>query len=352
MMSSQSIDIGGRQVGPGHPVFIVAEMSANHGNNFDTAVQIMRAAKDAGADAVKMQTYTPDTLTIDCDNAWFKIKGTLWEGQTLYELYGTAYTPWEWHEPLKEIAAELDLVLFSTPFDSTALAYLEELNFPAHKIASFELVDIPLIEEVAATGKPVIMSVGMASLDEIQDAVDAFYGAGGTELILLKCTSAYPAPYEEVNLQTIPDMASSFKIPIGLSDHTKGGVVPVAAVALGACLVEKHFTLSRANGGPDSAFSLEPDEFRTMVEGIRTAEKALGTICYDITDRQKESMVFRRSLFVVKDIKKGQCLTAENIRSIRPGYGLAPKYYSQLLGRKVVKDLVRGTPLAWESLES
>jgi len=341
-----------RLIGPGHSCYIVAEMSANHGQNFDQAVQIIRAAKEAGADAIKLQTYTPDTITINCHTEPFHIKGTMWEGRNLYELYGEAYTPWEWQPKLKQVADELGLDCFSTPFDFTAVDFLEKMDVPAHKIASFELVDLALIRRVACTGKPVIMSTGMASLTEIDEAVRAFRDGGGKQLALLKCTSAYPAPPEEMNLRTIPHLAEAFGVPVGLSDHTLGITVPVTAVALGACVIEKHFTLSRAAGGPDAAFSLEPSEFRSMVEAVRTTEKALGRVNYEVTAHETASRVFRRSLFVVEDIRTGELFTEQNVRSVRPGHGLSPKYLNDVLGRQAALDIKHGTPLGWNLVAS
>lgn len=313
--------VSNRQIGLGNPVYIIAEMSANHNQDFDRAVEIIRAAKASGADAVKVQTYTPDTLTIDCDNEYFRIEGTLWEGRTLYDLYEEAYMPWEWQPKLKKVANDLGLDFFSTAYDATAVDFLEELDVLVYKIASFEIVDLPLLRKIAQTGKPVIMSTGMATLAEIDEAVQTLRDAGCEQLALLKCTSAYPAPPEEMNLRTIPHLAEAFGVPAGLSDHTLGIAVPVAAGALGACIVEKHFTLSRDEPGPDSAFSLEPQEFKAMVEAIRVAEKALGEVSYEVTEKQQESRVFRRSLFVVKDMEAGEEFTEENVRSIRPGYG-------------------------------
>ncbi len=333
---------------PDNPVFIIAEMSANHNQDYDRAVEIIRAAHAAGADAVKIQTYTPDTITIDCDNEYFRIKGTLWEGRTLHDLYGEAYTPWDWQPKLKAEAEKLGLVFFSTPFDHTAVDFLEDMNVPCHKIASFELVDIPLIKKVAATGKPVIMSTGMGTEAEIEEAVDAFRAAGGTELALLKCTSAYPAPPEEMNLRTIPYLAEKFHVVSGLSDHTMGIEMPIAAVALGAGIIEKHFCLARSEGGPDSAFSLEPAEFKAMVEGIRKTEKALGSVRFALTEKQKESAIFRRSLFVTRNVKAGDVFTDNNVRSIRPGHGLHTRHLSEILGRKASRDIVKGTPLDWK----
>ena len=342
------IEIENRHIGLGKPTYIIAEMSANHNQDFDQAVKIIETAKEAGADAVKFQTYTPDTITIDCDNDYFRIKGTIWEGKNLYELYGKAYTPWEWQPKLKKIANDLGMDLFSTPFDHTAVDFLEKMDVPAYKIASFELVDIPLLRKVAQTGKPIIMSTGMATLAEIDEAVNNIREAGGTKLALLKCTSAYPAQPEEMNLRTIPHLSEAFGVPTGLSDHTLGIAVPVAAVALGACIVEKHFTLSRDIPGPDSSFSIEPNEFKNMVEAIRLAEKALGKISYYVTECEATSHVFRRSLFVVKDMEPGEVFSHENVRSIRPGFGLHTKHLEDIIGRKATRKISRGTPLTWE----
>lgn len=346
------IEIAGKQIGHDRPVFVIAEMSANHNQNFDEAVRIIHAAKEAGADALKLQTYTPDTITIDSDKEYFKIKGTIWEGENLYNLYGKAYAPWEWQPKLKKIADEIGIILFSTPFDKTSVNFLEKMAVPAYKIASFELVDLPLIEYVARKGKPIILSTGMATKDEIEDAVTVASNAGAAGIALLKCTSAYPAAPEEINLNTIPDMSETFNLPVGLSDHTLGIAVSVAAVSLGACIVEKHFTLSRSVQGPDSAFSLEPAEFKEMVNAIRTAEKALGEVHYGGSKQEARGRVFRRSLFVVRDVKSGDVFTEDNIRSIRPGHGLPPKYLRNVLGRKASRDIERGTPLSWEDIAS
>jgi pseudaminic acid synthase len=345
--------IDNKQVGENLPVYIVAEMSANHNNDFDQAVKLIQAAKKSGADAVKLQTYTPDTITLDCQNDYFKIgKGNTCEGQNLYEFYSKAYTPWEWQPKLKKIAEGLGLSLFSSPFDKTAVDFLEKMDVSVYKVASFELVDIPLIEYIASKGKPIIMSTGMASLDEISESVQAARDAGAPHVALLKCTSAYPASPSEMNLRTIPDMSIKFKCNVGLSDHTLGIAVPVAAVALGACIIEKHLTLSRSVIGPDSGFSLEPDEFRAMVNSIRTAEEAFGRINYKISKHEVKNCVFRRSLFVVKDVKKGDPFTEENVRSIRPGYGLHPRYLRQALGVRATMDIARGTPLTKEMLSN
>lgn len=343
------IKIGTKLIGKDYPAFIVAELSANHRQQFGEAVKLVEAAKEAGADAVKLQTYTPDTLTIQCDTPEFRIGGgTPWDGNTLYDLYSEAYMPWEWQPKLKGVANELGIALFSSAFDKTAVDFLEEMDVPAYKIASFEMVDIPLIEYIAGKGKPLIMSTGMATLAEIDEAVQAARKAGASQIALLKCTSAYPAPPEEMNLNTIPHLAKAFGVPVGLSDHTLGIAVPVAAVALGACIVEKHFTLSRSIPSPDSAFSLEPQEFKAMVEAIRTAEKALGEVRYEISGQEARSRVFRRSLFVVKDMKEGEIFTEENVRSIRPGYGLHPRHLKDVLGRRAARDTKRGTPLSWD----
>jgi len=343
------ITIGNRKIGQGFPVYIVAELSANHRQQFSEAVKLVEAAKEAGADAVKLQTYTPDTITIDCRNEYFQIgKGTIWEGQNLYELYSGAFTPWDWQPKLKKMAEELGLSLFSSPFDKTAVDFLEEMDVPAYKIASFEIVDIPLIEYISGKSKPMIISTGMATMDEISEAVQAARNAGASQLALLKCTSAYPAQPAEMNLNTIPDMARKFRCPVGLSDHTLGITVPVAGIALGACVIEKHLTLSRSIPGPDSAFSLEPHEFRAMVDTIRSAEKALGQISYKVSEQEAKSRVFRRSLFVVRDIKKGEIFTEENVRSIRPGYGLHPRCLVEIVGARAARDVARGTPLTWE----
>ena len=345
----ETIAINGRRVGPGQPAYMVAEMSANHDHDYDKAVRILEAAAEAGADAVKLQTYTADTLTIDCRNEYFQIgKGTRWEGRNLHDLYKEAYTPWDWHPRLAEVAAELGVDLFSTPFDDTAVDFLEEHNVPAHKVASFEMVDLPLLRKIGATGKPVIMSTGMATLAEISEAVSTLRLAGTEQLVLLKCTSAYPAPPDEMDLATIPHLALAFGVPAGLSDHTLGITVPVAAVTLGACIVEKHFTLDRNSSGPDASFSLEPADFAEMVKAVRVAEQAVGRVSYGSGQRETASNAFRRSLFVVKDVAAGEALTAQNVRSIRPGHGLHTRYLEQVLGRAASQKIEMGTPLSWE----
>lgn len=343
---NREIHIGNRKIGGGHPVWIVAEVSANHNQSLERAEALIHAAAESGADAVKFQTYTADTMTIPCDNEYFRIKGTAWEGRTLYDLYEEAATPWEWHLRLMHLAEELGLMFFSTPFDVTAVDFLEKLKVPCHKIASFEIVDIPLLKKVGATGKPVIMSTGMATLAEIDEAIRTLRDNGNKELLLLKCTSSYPAPPEEINLCTIPHLAEAFGCPVGLSDHTSGSAVAVAAAALGATIIEKHFTLSRADGGPDAFFSMQPDEFGLMVRDIRTAERAMGRVSYGLTEQERDGIVFRRSLFVVEDVRAGEPLTEKNVRSIRPGHGLHTRHYSEILNRKALGDIEKGTPLS------
>ena len=343
------ITINGKKIGKGCPVYIVAEMSANHNQDFQEAVKILHAAKEAGADAVKLQTYTPDTITINCKSEYFQAgKGTLWEGRTLYDLYGEAYTPWEWQPKLKEIADRIGIDLFSTPFDFSAVDFLEDMDVPAYKIASFEIVDIPMIKKIAKTGKPIIMSTGMASLAEIEEAVFTIRKEGNVQTALLKCTSTYPASAEDMNLVTIPHMAKAFDSVVGLSDHTLDIAVPVAAVTLGASIIEKHFTLSRDIPGPDSAFSLEPDEWKAMVTAVRTTEKALGMVHYGINKAEEVSRLYRKSLFAIQDIKAGSTFTSENVSSIRPGYGLHPRYLYEIIGKQAKKNITRGTPLSWD----
>ena len=332
---------------PVTPVYIIAEMSANHNGSFERALETLCAAKTAGADAIKIQTYTSDTMTIDLKTPPFQIEGTLWEGRNLYELYAEAMTPWEWHAPLQAEAKQLGLDFFSTAFDPTAVDFLETLEVPIHKVASFELVDLPLIEEMAQTGKPLIMSTGMATLGEIEEAVNAARNAGCEELALLWCNSGYPAPPGEMNLRGIPHLSETFGVPVGLSDHTLGTTAATCAVAVGARLIEKHFTLSRADGGPDAAFSLEPDEFAQMVAQVREAEQMLGRVEYGPRERERASLKFRRSLFVVEDVKAGETLTEKNVRSIRPAGGLAPKFWQQVEGKTARRDLKRGEPLSW-----
>ena len=326
-------------------VYVIAEMSANHAGSLDTALEIVHAAKQAGADCLKIQTYTADTLTIDCDNSYFRISGGLWDGYKLYDLYKEAGTPWEWQDTIKAECERVDLDFLSTPFDRTAVDFLEELGCEAYKIASFELVDIPLIEYTASKGKPILLSCGMGSLEEIQDAVDACNRQGNNKVVLLKCCSEYPAKYKDMNLSTITDMRKRFSLPIGLSDHSMGSMGAVVGVSLGACVVEKHFCLDHRIKSPDSAFSMDPTEFADMVKDIRIATEIRGRVCYELTESEKASTVFRRSLFAIEDIKPGDVFTEQNIRCIRPGYGIAPKYYSLIQGKQAKKFISRGTPI-------
>ena len=343
--------IANRAIGPGHPPYVVAELSANHGGRLEQALAVMEAAARAGADAVKLQTYTADTITIDHDGPEFVIKGGLWDGRRLYDLYDEAHTPWDWHAALFAKGRELGVTVFSTPFDESAVDFLESLDAPAYKIASFELVDHPLIRRVAATGKPTIMSTGMATMAEIREAVEAYRQAGGTGLALLHCVSGYPTPVEQANLRRIPALAAAFDCPIGLSDHTLGTEAAIAAVALGAGLIEKHVTLRRADGGPDAAFSLEPEELAALTRGARAAFQALGSGAETRSQVETASLTFRRSLFVVRDIAAGEAFTAENVRIIRPGHGLAPRHLPEVLGRAARHALKRGTPLNWEAVQ-
>ncbi len=345
----KEIRIGNKVISEDSPTFIVAEMSGNHNMDFDRAVEIMKAAKEAGADAVKIQTYTADTITLDCDDPCFQItQGTLWDGVTLHKLYQTAYTPWEWQPRLKRMAEDMGLLLFSSPFDFTSVDFLEDMDVPAYKIASFEITDIPLIRKVARLGKPVILASGIARLADIELAVQTCREEGNEQVILLKCCSAYPTPYEDVNLRTIPNLAQTFQCLAGLSDHTMGTAVATGAVALGARMVEKHMTLRRSDGGPDAAFSMEPGEFREMVDNIRILEKALGKVTYELSEKQAREREHSRSLFVAQDMKAGDTFTPENLRSVRPADGLHTRYYEQLLGRKITRDARLGTPLAWD----
>lgn len=346
------IDIAGKKIGENQPCFIIAELSGNHNQNYERAVELIKAAKEAGADAVKLQTYTPDTITIDCDNEYFQItQETIWDGTTLHKLYQTAYTPWEWQPKLKEFAESLGLICFSSPFDFTSVDFLEEMNVPAYKIASFEINDIPFIKKIASKNKPIIISTGVAYMSDIEEALNTCKKENNSQVILLKCASSYPTPYEDINLKTIPNMEETFNCIVGLSDHTLGCEVATAAVALGAKVIEKHMTLRRIDGGPDAAFSMEPEEFKIMVNSIRNVEKALGTVTYDLTYKQKKSREHSRSLFVVEDIKKGEVITEKNVRSIRPNFGMHTRHYEEILGKKVKEDLQKGTPLKWELIE-
>ena len=351
-MHCENIEILHRKIGSNHFPFIVAEMSGNHNQSLDRALAIVEAAARAGAHAVKLQTYTADTMTLDIAEKEFFINDpdSLWKGKSLYDLYKEAYTPWEWHKPIFDRCKELGLIGFSTPFEDTAVNFLEELGVPCYKIASFENTDIPLIRKVADTGKPMIISTGMATIAELDETVRTAREAGCRDLILLKCTSSYPATPENTNILTIPHMAKLFDCQVGLSDHTRGIGVAVASVALGAAVIEKHFTLSRADGGVDSAFSMEPEEMRALVIESERAWQALGKISYGPTEKEKASLQFRRSLYVAKDMKAGDVFTKENLRAVRPGFGLPPKYYERLLGRKVNADINRGTPMKWEYL--
>lgn len=334
--------IAQRSIGPSAPVFIIAELSANHNGSLEVAIETVKAAKRAGADCIKLQTYTADTITIDTKKDDFIIKGTIWEGKNLYQLYQEAYTPWEWHAKIMKVAEEEGLLCFSSPFDQSSVDFLETLNVPAYKIASFEITDIPLIEYVASKGKPVIISTGIAELQDIELAIDACRRMGNNDIALLKCTSSYPAPIEEANMVMVKDLAERFGVISGLSDHTMGSTVPVVATCFGAKIIEKHFILERSIGGPDASFSMDEQEFTAMVKAVREAEKALGVVDYTLTEKQRKGRDFCRSLYVVKDIKQGELVTAEHIRSIRPGFGLHPKYYQQLIGKRANKNLEIG----------
>lgn len=340
--------IGNRKIGEDSSVFMIAELSANHNQRIDNAVKLIKAAKGAGADAVKFQTYTPDTLTIDVNSKYFKIKHPEWGGQTLYQLYSKAYTPWEWFKKLKKVAEDEGIIFLSTAFDKSSVDFLEDLSIPLHKISSFELVDLPLIEYMVKTKKPIILSTGVSTFSEINDAVNTAKRMGAKDLALLKCVSSYPANPEEMNLRTITDMQSRFKVPVGLSDHTLGIGVSIAAISLGACIIEKHLTLSRRKKTPDSFFSLEPQEFKQLVDNVRIVEKALGSKSYDLTKGQKSSRVFRRSLFVVDNVKKGEVFTEENVRSIRPAHGMEPKYLKRVLGKCASRTIKKGMPFKWD----
>lgn len=342
--------INNRKIGFKNPPYIIAELSANHNGSKESARQLIEVAKNAGADAVKLQTYTADTITLDSSEDDFVIKDGLWQGQTLYDLYKQAYTPWEWHKELFDYARALDLTIFSSPFDSTAVDLLEDLNTPAYKIASFEVVDLPLIRYVAQTGKPMIISTGMADFTEIEEAIEMAREAGCRELAILHCVSAYPAPAEDYNLKTIIDMQQRFNIPVGLSDHTLDNTTAITAVALGACIVEKHFTLDRSRGGPDDSFSLEPSELTSLCRDTKTAWKALGQIDYGLKSSEQDNVKFRRSLYFIKDMEAGDIIDETCIRSVRPGYGLAPKYFDSLLGEKVTKNIVKNSAVKLDAI--
>ncbi|MCU8238237.1 pseudaminic acid synthase [Vibrio vulnificus] len=346
------ITIEGRKIGPDHPPYIIAELSANHNGDINRAFQIMEEAKKAGADAIKLQTYTHETITMDCDSEEFQIHGGLWDGQTLYELYKGAHMPWEWHKPLFEKAKDLGITIFSSPFDFTAVELLEDLNAPAYKIASFEVIDLPLIKRVAQTGKPMIISTGMANEEEIAEAIKTAKDNGCQELVVLHCVSGYPAPADQYNLRTIADIAARFDVLSGLSDHTIDNATAVTSVGLGACLIEKHVTMDRNGGGADDSFSLEPQELKALCQDAKTAWQALGNVSYERTEAERGNVKFRRSLYVVKDVSEGEIFTSENVRSIRPGFGLAPKHYETILGKKAKRNIVRGTPLTFDLIET
>jgi len=340
--------IGNHIISKDAPVFIIAELSANHNGSLETALETVRAAKRAGADCIKLQTYKADTITIDSRKEDFMIKGTIWEGKNLHDLYREAYTPWEWHAEIIQVAKEEGLLCFSSPFDPTSVDFLETLNVPAYKIASFEITDIPLIEYVASKGKPVIISTGIATVEDIELALDACHRMGNDEVALLKCTSSYPAPIEEANMVMVKDLAERFNVVAGLSDHTMGATVPVVATSFGAKIIEKHFILDRSIGGPDASFSMNEEEFAAMVKAVREAEKAIGTVDYTLTEKQEKGRDFSRSLYVVEDIKAGEVISEKNVKSIRPGYGLHPKYYQEILGKTANRDLEKGTAMKFD----
>ncbi len=349
---NKKITLANKLISVDSPAYIIAEMSGNHNMDYDRAVRIIEAAAKAGADAIKVQTYTADTITLNCDLPDFQIgQGTLWDGQTFHSLYEKAYTPWDWQPKLQQVATKLGLDFFSSPFDPTSVDFLAGLDVPAYKVASFEITDIPLLRKIAMQGKPVIISTGIATVEDIELALKTCHDAGNDNVILLKCCSAYPSPYEEINLATMTDMSERFNCLTGLSDHTLGYAVSLSAVAMGARVIEKHLTLSRADGGVDAAFSMEPEEFGEMVKNIRIAEKSKGTVIYELTDKQKSSRDFSRSLYIARDMKKGEAFTPENVRSVRPGFGLHTKYYDEILGKKVTKDVPMGTRLSWDIVE-
>lgn len=350
MSNHPSITIAGRRIAADEPPYVIAELSANHNGKLDTALNIIERAKACGADAVKLQTYRPDTITLNCDSEDFRIRGGLWDGRTLYDLYQEAHTPWEWHAPLFEHARKLGITIFSSPFDNTAVDLLEDLNAPAYKIASFEAVDLPLIMYVAGTGKPMIISTGMADAQEIQEAIDAASAGGCKELAILHCVSGYPAPAADYKLRTLADMMQRYGLVTGLSDHTLDNAVAIAAVALGASMIEKHFTLDRHGGGPDDSFSLEPAELAALCRDCKTAWQALGQVDYGRQSSELGNVKFRRSLYFVKDMKAGDIITSDAVRSVRPGFGLPPKHYDTVLGKRIKHDVFVGTPLAWDLL--
>lgn len=344
------IEIAGRKIGLAHEPFVICELSGNHNGSLERALVMLEAAAATGVDAIKIQTYTPDTITLDHDGPEFRIEGGLWDGRTLYDLYGEAQTPYEWHAALFAKAKQLGVILFSTPFDETAIDLLEGLDAPAYKIASFEVIDLPLIASVARRGKPMIISTGMANLAEIGDAVDTALQHGAPGVVLLHCVSAYPAPMDEANVRTVPDLAERFGVISGLSDHTPGSAASVAAVALGACVIEKHFTLARSDGGPDATFSLEPAEFTALTRDCKDAWRALGKVGYDLLGSEQANIAFRRSLYVVADVAKGEVITTAHVRSIRPGFGLAPRHLDEVLGKVAKRDLTRGEAFSWDMI--
>ena len=347
----KEIQIDNRAIGSKYPPYIIAELSANHNGKLDTALRIIEGAKNAGADAVKLQTYKPDTITLNCDSEDFKIRGGLWDGRTLYELYEEAHMPWDWHKPLFEHARKLDITIFSSPFDNTAIDLLEDLNAPAYKIASFEAVDLPLIKYAASTGKPIIISTGMADAEEISEAIEAAREGGCKELAILHCVSGYPAPSEDYNLRTIPDMIERFGLVTGLSDHTLDNTTAIASVALGASIIEKHFTLDRSGGGPDDSFSLEPTEMAALCHGAKTAWAALGQVDYGRKSSEQGNAKFRRSLYFVKDLQANEVITPDAVRSVRPGFGLPPKYFDTVIGKRTVRAIASGTPVGAQDFE-
>jgi len=346
----KNIKIDNRSIGPDFNPYIIAEISANHNGKLETALKIIEEAKKAGADAVKLQTYTADTITLNSDSEEFKIRGGLWDGRTLYDLYQQAQMPWEWHKPLFEFARKLNITIFSSPFDRTAVDLLEDLNAPAYKIASFEAIDLPLIKYVAGTGKPMIISTGMADAEEIKEAIDAAFSGGCKELAILHCVSGYPAPASDYNLRTIPDMIERFGLITGLSDHTLDNTTAIASVVMGASIIEKHFTLDRSGGGPDDSFSLEPAELKALCTDTKTAWSALGKVNYARTSSEQGNVKFRRSLYFVKDLKIGDLVTEDSVRSVRPGFGIAPKYFSEIIGKKVMKNISKNTPVKFEDI--
>jgi pseudaminic acid synthase len=345
------MQIAGRLVGPDSPPYVIAELSANHNGKLETALRIVEEAKRAGADAVKLQTYKPDTITLDATSEDFQIQGGLWDGRTLFDLYREAHMPWDWHKPLFEHARRLNITIFSSPFDTTAVDLLEDLNAPAYKIASFEAVDLPLIRYVARTGKPMIISTGLADSEEIQEAIDAAHEGGCGELVILHCVSGYPAPAADYNLRTIPDMVKRFGVPTGLSDHTLDNTTAITAVAMGACIIEKHFTLDRNGGGPDDSFSLEPPQLMELCRGVRTAWEALGSVHYGLKSSERANLKFRRSLYFVRDLKAGEIVTSDCIRSVRPGYGLPPKMIDRIVGRRLKTDCKANTPVSRDHID-